>query len=506
MAESAPKLETKAASSRISAGDSAVTGSGQAVISFRGTPQAELFSRIINESLAGTLKLNLVRTATATEPAGFVHASPPGQEWSGTFWTRDGGTYLRELTLWGADTEMRLVANAVIDLVGRNEEGFRTYPEYFKGGSPNTGHELDGTGCIIIALSLVAARLPEDDPLLAKIHTFLLSPESPVRYFTAVLAKAPLVAGTGEFGPGCFLPGKACNVVQNGLVRLALISAAQVAEAAGDKVMATLWRSAATRLGEAMLRYLAAEDGGWQWCVTPGTFKPDPEVLNHEINDGFGGIMGILCMQSDVLGLEPDATWLGLDRARATFERLWKFPRRQEMYGRYGIWLQFNRYLNGTHSSPSYGHDYALQSMLLLDKVEMAQTGLHGLAEQTYNQGQVRSPYYIFEQWRLPPVPDMAKIGCGELNLVNVTETLKVARMLIGLDDRDPAKPRLVPRLPPGWTEAVAQRLPVRTSTGVRRVTVSIRREGAGLRTEVIAEDGNPLTITVAASALPGGA
>src|SRR5258708_13875934 len=201
MAESRRKLEPKGGSSRISAGDSAVTGSGQAVISFRGTPQAELFSRIINESLAGTLKLNLVRTATATEPAGFVHASPPGQEWSGTFWTRDGGTYLRELTLLGADTEMRLVANAVIDLVGRNEGGFRTYPEYFKGGSPNTGHELDGTGCIIIALSLVAARLPEHDPLLGKIHTFLLIPESPARYFTALLAKAPFVAATPQFRP-----------------------------------------------------------------------------------------------------------------------------------------------------------------------------------------------------------------------------------------------------------------------------------------------------------------
>src|SRR5258708_12392511 len=160
MAESAPKLETKAASSRISAGDSAVTGSGQAVISFRGTPQAEFCSGIINESWAGTLKLNLVRTATATEPAGFVHASPPGQEWSGTFWTRDGGTYLRELTLWGADTEMRLVANAVIDLVGRNEEGFRTYPEYFKRGSPHPRHDLHATHSSTIASPSSPPPLP----------------------------------------------------------------------------------------------------------------------------------------------------------------------------------------------------------------------------------------------------------------------------------------------------------------------------------------------------------
>jgi hypothetical protein len=468
-----------------------------AVMEFRGTPNAELFSRIVNESLAGTLQYNIVREPTATEPTGFVHASPPGQSWSGTCWTRDAGTFLRELTFWGAEQEMRMVANALMDLVGVNVQGFRTYPEYFKAGAPNSGQELDGTGMIIIALSIVAARLPKDDPLLDKIQRFLLGKESPVRYFAFILARDPLVAGSGEFGPGCFIEGQACNVVQNGLVRLALLAAAGTAACGGDAATAAEWRRLAAHLGESMLRYLASPDGGWQWCVTPRTFMPDPTILNHEMNDGFGGILGAFCMQADVLGLEPDNSWLGIDRAKKTFARLWKFPRRREMYDRFGLWLQFNRYLNGTHCSPSYGHDYALQSMLLLNDVSMVQRGLNGFAEQTYNQGQKRSPYFIFEQWRLPPVENMARIGCGELNLVNVTETLKVARLVLGVDDRDPERIRLTPRLPPDWTEARASNLPVNTSTGIQRVTVQIVSRAGVPEAEIQGETGLPVLFTL---------
>ncbi len=489
---------------------------GQMQVSFKGTPQAELFGRIVNESFAGTMTHNLVRTRTMWKETrekqlarkdevhqgelapGFIHASPEGQGWFGSMWTRDGGTYLRELTLWGAEAEMRLVAHACMDLVGLNEEGFQAYPEYFKPGKPNAGHEWDGTGSIIIALALVSRRLPAEDPLVLKIRSFLLADTSPLRGIITALAKKPLIAGSGEFGPGCFLKGKACNVVQNGLVRLALLAGAQVADDAGQAALAQTWRTAAGKLGNDMLRLLLAPDGGWLWCLTPGTLQPDPAVLNAEINDGFVGILGVFCMQSDWLGLVPDAGWVDSSRAAKTLERLWAFPRRQEMFQKFGICLQFNRFMGGTHASPSYGHGYFLQSCLLLNRLDLVETGLHGLATWTHNQGQRRSPYFIFEQWRLPPVANMAQIGCGELNLVNVTETLKVARMIFGVDDRVPGKLHLVPRLPPTWNEAVAERVPVQTPAGIQRATIHLVRDGAGVKTTVTTAAGKSLEHTVA--------
>lgn len=475
----------------------AIWDAGQAVVQFLGTPQAEIFSRLINESLAGTLKENLVRIATAREPAGFVHASPRGQAWHGTFWTRDGGTYLRELAFWGAEGEMRLVANAVMDLVGRNEEGFYAYPEYFKAGATNFGQEIDGTGSILVALALVAERLKEDDPLLGKIRAFFFNPCSPVHFFTQNLVKEGLIAGTGEFGPGCGLKGAVFNVVQNGLVRLGLMAGSRVAAGAGENQIAGDWRALANSLGDTIKSHFTAEDGGWLWCITPDTMKPDVAILNHEINDGFGGILGIFCMQADALGILPDSSWLGIDQARTTFDRLWRFPRRKEMFQKYGIWIQFNRYFGGTHSGPSYGQGYALQTMLLMNNLEMVEAGLNGLVEFTYNQGQRRSPYYIFEQWRVPPVRRMARIGCGELNLVNVTETLKVTRLMIGLDDRDPNNILIVPRLPPSWTGVKAERFPIRTPHGVIRATIDIMHEEQSLKVTVVDKEGKSVPFSV---------
>lgn len=482
--------------------------SGQMIAEFSGTPHAELFGRLVNESLAGTFIENIVRNSKKDGEEGrddtaFVHTSIMGQPWHGTLWSRDAGTYLRELIYWGADEEMRLLANLLIDLVDLNEEGFYTYPEFFRPGSRSHGNEVDGTCAIVIALSLLAQLLASfqsvnnGDPLLTKIRNFLLCDQSPLHFFSKTIDSEGLVAGTGEFGPGCGLGGKMINVVQNGLVRLALISGARVAKAANDNATAEYWRKIAIKLEKNMQDHLMAEDGSWLWCITPKTLKPDPAILQHKLNDGFGGILGVFCMQSDVLGLIPDETWLGLQPSLTTFNKLWNFPTRKRKFQKYGIWIQFNRYLRGTHSGPSYGHGYALQSMLLLNFLRMAQKGLNGLVEFTYDRGQKLSPYYIFEQWRVPPVRRMPQIGCGELNLVNVAEILKTARMIIGLDDSDPSNIRLVPRLPPQWSGALVKRMPMRTLDGIIRVKIRIKRENGNLNVGVFNEKEEPVPISV---------
>ena len=64
------------------------------------------------------------------------------------------------------------------------------------------------------------------------------------------------------------------------------------------------------------------------------------------------------------------------------------------------------------------------------------------------------------------------------MNLVNVAEPLKVARMIVGVDDTAPGEVKLVPRLPPTWQGAVAENWPIRTSRGVVRAEIRVEREG----------------------------
>ena len=60
---------------------------------FYGNAAAELFARECRESLDGLCTWNLVREPGEL-PVGFVHASPPGQGWAFTMWTRDAGVFL----------------------------------------------------------------------------------------------------------------------------------------------------------------------------------------------------------------------------------------------------------------------------------------------------------------------------------------------------------------------------------------------------------------------------
>ena len=62
-------------------------------LKFLGNETSELYSREIDESFKGVLKLNFISTQTEDYPIGFVRASIPKYGWWETFWTRDGGTF-----------------------------------------------------------------------------------------------------------------------------------------------------------------------------------------------------------------------------------------------------------------------------------------------------------------------------------------------------------------------------------------------------------------------------
>jgi hypothetical protein len=91
-------------------------------LTFFGDTIAELYSRELNESLQGVLKYNFVSVDSAF-PIGFVHASPVPQGWSNTFWTRDGGTFLRELVHWNYIEHACRMTECLMKMVARNKDG-----------------------------------------------------------------------------------------------------------------------------------------------------------------------------------------------------------------------------------------------------------------------------------------------------------------------------------------------------------------------------------------------
>jgi hypothetical protein len=460
-------------------------------LTFFGSDSAGLFTKEVSESYKGMLELDYVAKSDEKFPAGFLSASPIGQPWYGTMWTRDAGTCMRELVQWGYYQHACQVAQCVIDSVGTDSNGFIAFPRFIdpQGGRQN-GSEMDGQTATIIAMAGLWQRLPAEDPFRARLYEFLHNPSSPVRGLDHFVAVGPLVPGSGEFGGGKGHDNY--NVIQNNLSALALLSAANMEDEAGDHATAKKWRKDAKALFHNIEKYLVNRKGAWIWGIETNTMQPNHTDVDSAANSGGGGINGVICMSADVLGFNPaDWPWQGaVIHGKKTFDQLYAFPPRKEQFEKYGIWPQMNFAHKGLLTSPSYGQGYALQDMLLLEKLDMADHGLNFLAQGTYHatnlvwklnkdQYERRSPYYFYERMYSPDAAGKMELtaGCGPLNLVNVSEPLKVARLIAGVDDTSLDKVQIIPRLPASWSGYHMENWPVATSHGVARVDISCEKK-----------------------------
>ena len=470
---------------------SAIRAEGDQPVSLRffGSSDAELFTKELDASFQGVLEKNFVPVAGNGFPAGFVNASLPGFPWAGTMWTRDGGTFMRELVLRGYLEHASLLAECLMHLVEKDPNGFYSFPEYFKGSQPGWGAEMDGSTSIVIGMVLLWERLPEGDSTRKDIQQFLFQDASPLNSIEFELKTKPLVEGSGEFGCGLGVAGLCYNVAQNNLARLALLAAARMADESGDAARVDKYRRLAERIDAAMEKYLVDKDGAWIWCINEKTMKPDPAVLDAPGNKGIGSINGVASMYADVLGLQPlTSSWkAGAEHSEKTFQHLYNTPLRKMEFDRYGIWTQFDLLAGGLLSSPSYGQGYAIQAMLLFDNLKMAGKALSWLANATYRpvpeyKLHRDSPYYFYERTYSPDAAGKIPLaeGCGALNLVNVSEPLKVSRLMLGVDDLSPQSILILPRVPDSWTGLVAHNWPIMTTSGWARADISFEKKGTG--------------------------
>jgi hypothetical protein len=106
-----------------------------------------------------------------------------------------------------------------------------------------------------------------------------------------------------------------------------------------------------------------------------------------------------------------------------------------------------------------------------------------------------RSPYYFYERMYSPDAAGKIELtaGCGPLNLVNVSEPLKVARLIAGVDDTSLDEVRVIPRLPPSWSGYRLVNWPVRTSKGMVRADISCSKTNGSFHFNLEVKRGQPV-------------
>lgn len=470
-------------------------------LTFAGSPTADLYTLEVNTSLRNAWKYDC--NAGAPLPAGYCQASPTGQLWAGSFWSRDGGTFTRELILSGRYSAAKTVLQVLLKDAQLNAQGFYSFPEYYQGPTAVDGFALDGTSGIVLCMVLLWQRLPPADPFRETVFQWLHADSSPLRFYLASLSNSSaagdpaLIASSGEFGCSCCVDDVhhyCWNTVSNGLAATALRAGAALelhapSGSAGNATLAAEYSAAADAIQAAMAKMLfvpganATSGGQWMFSMNGTTRAPFPGPLDPAI-EGVTSMLadwGTLVPLEDVTGngdgvvSSPLATLAALGQQTLATQAV----TRGACLMQTGMWMRFDASQPAcTGVSGAYDGGYAMQAMLLFDQLNMADAAINGIANVTYGRGQKKSVYDFFEQYHWPPSPGMGMEGCGELNLVSVSEPVKASRLTLGVDDMGYNRTvRFVPRLLPSWGSISATNWPVRVADGVvARVDMNVSR------------------------------
>jgi hypothetical protein len=212
------------------------------------------------------------------------------------------------------------------------------------------------------------------------------------------------------------------DVYSHALCRAGLLTMARLARCRNETRLAERWEGYAARLSRSMLKHLVAG--------LPARWKASP------ISDWQSGAEAL----APLLSL---ADWLTYDPSDAPVEEQIISRRTFDALTSGGKWWMRQRMI---------GYDLALvtQAALLLDDVRSAQL-IDALCEGVYS-ARGPDPWIISEGSVRHESGKMWYRGGMGGNLVHLAETLKVVRLIAGVDDLTPGTLRLLPRLPVGWT------------------------------------------------------
>jgi len=121
-----------------------------------------------------------------------------------------------------------------------------------------------------------------------------------------------------------------------------------------------------------------------------------------------------------------------------------------------------------------YGQGYLTGAALMLDLVEEYTDCVNASANLCYHHTDF--PYVVPEGVILHGSGRYWYRNCDLGNAVQQAEIVKEARLMLGVDDFDPAKLKLVPRLPATMIAMEAKELPVITSDGLKKINYRYER------------------------------
>lgn len=441
-------------------------------VSFRGN----IFAQI----LANVFRYNVQDIADKIDAEGMYHTSTKGApSWGGyngfgfyrtnfgryydASFSRDMGRSLQELTALGYANDAARCAEYCL----RQARLYTTDPALkFKGVAlpPHWGQlinrpspasfENDGQGLTMLFLyrlweqlsnrsDWLRARWPDIEAVGDWILWQFAHPEISG-------ATNGLLHTTGEAAAG-----NGYSVFADSICMNALQAFARMADSIGKTNSAAQWRERAGRMQQAIAGHYIVCDPKYGRAWT----------LAHTDWPHKSGVLGPLIIQADYQGYAPEdgiPEWRAVNEA--TYQRL------IDTYKPFGFYGQ----------AMGYGQGFVTEAALLLDRMRDATIMLNWAAKQIYNP---KFGFYI--------VPEGCEINStskfwysvGDLgNGVQEGEIVKMLRILIGVDDTQPWRLQIFPRMPYGWTEMTVNKYPVAFERAGQMATTQLqyRLERAG--------------------------
>ncbi len=392
----------------------------------------------------------------------------------GQAWSRDLGRNLLELTELGYLSQ----ASHVADFALRASRSWTENPSLNYHGVPLPPHwsrvidhpdfaqplENDGHGMIAVFLYKLWLRLPDRDAWLRAHWTDVKAAGDwiPWQFDHADItgAKDGVLYTTGESAGG-----KGYSIYADYACMDALLGLAQMADSIGEAQSAALWRDRAAKMREAMLARYAVTDPkyGRVWTLEDAGWPNRSTVL------------GPLIFLADYNGFAPqddDSAWRPINEA--TYQRLVDTYRPFGFYG----WAM------------GYGQGFVTQAALLLDRMKDATAMLNWMARVVYDP---MVPSFVVPEGAQVDLSGRFICRTGDQgNGVQEAEIVKALRVLIGVDDTEPQRLRIYPRMPYGWSEMAVNAFPALVEQkGQRQIAhlrYDLRRTGSRMSFELSAD------------------
>ncbi len=358
-------------------------------------------------------------------------------------WSRDMGRTLQELTELGfinqatqtADYSLR-TARLWAENPSLKYQGHSLPPHWSRVvNKPNSAlpFENDGHGLISLFLYKLWLRLPDRD---AWLHAHWADVKAAGDWIPWQLDH-PQISGAKDgvlYTTGESAAGKGYSVYADYVCMDALQGLAQMADSIGETQSAALWRDRAEKMRIAIpARYLTTDPKyGRVWTLDFAGWPNKSTVL------------GPVFFPADYRGFAPeDSNPEWRKENEATYQRL------IDTYHPLGFYGQ----------AMGYGQGFVTESALLLDRMHDVTPMLDWAAKQIYDPR--LGSFIVSEGVQLDPTGRFW-YRAGDLgNGVQEAEIVKTFRIMLGVDDTEPNRVRVFPRMPYGWNEMTVNKYPV---------------------------------------------